>query len=485
MTGEIEENELKDQMELILESLQDNSSKDFSQELKVLDQSAVVYLTKALLYYQRRGDYYFRQRREAILSALRQLGGSAVAHLSQTLIHEDLNSQIRQYIISVLGKIGEPSLETIVYALKNDEDNDVRAEAVKALGEVGEPALDALVYALRNDRETAVRAEAARALGEIGEPALDELAFALRNDEDEYVRTVAISALVEIGEPAVGVLKQVGLEHTDRQTRMQTILALSHLGLPARFALATAIEDYRGDISQSVIKGLSQGDLVAPSWFRFYPSYDTEVKIESSAMAQAVRDELILRTSGRPSSYFNAQITAEALQALITRSPRLIGEIQAQLCDVAYEYDDSRRIRTIAVARILGATDFANLVKAMAHTNEEAADAIMDLLGGNEAVLYFRRKTDASLRAEGARDETSFRRKLYSLLTKHFNEEELKTLCFILDVDYDHLRGEGSAAKVRELIMAAERNGRLKDLVEGAADLRSNVRWPKVPPDMD
>ncbi len=56
---------------------------------------------------------------------------------------------------------------------------------------------------------------------------------------------------------------------------------------------------------------------------------------------------------------------------------------------------------------------------------------------------------------------------LRRILTLLFDEEELRTLCFDLNVDYDSLRGEGKAAKARELVALAERIGQL-DLLEAA-----------------
>jgi len=50
------------------------------------------------------------------------------------------------------------------------------------------------------------------------------------------------------------------------------------------------------------------------------------------------------------------------------------------------------------------------------------------------------------------------------VLTRLFDGEEFQTLCFDLGVDYDSLRGEGKAAKARELVALAERTGRLAEL---------------------
>ena len=53
---------------------------------------------------------------------------------------------------------------------------------------------------------------------------------------------------------------------------------------------------------------------------------------------------------------------------------------------------------------------------------------------------------------------------LRRILSSLFDEEELRDLCFDLDVDYDSLRGEGKAAQARELVALAERRGHLAEL---------------------
>jgi hypothetical protein len=45
-------------------------------------------------------------------------------------------------------------------------------------------------------------------------------------------------------------------------------------------------------------------------------------------------------------------------------------------------------------------------------------------------------------------------------------------------VDYDSVRGEGKPARIRELILALGRDGRLAELVTLAQQLRRHVAWP-------
>jgi tetratricopeptide (TPR) repeat protein/LysM repeat protein len=62
-------------------------------------------------------------------------------------------------------------------------------------------------------------------------------------------------------------------------------------------------------------------------------------------------------------------------------------------------------------------------------------------------------------------------------LTDYFNEDELRTLCFDLGVDYESLSGEGKASKTRELIVHLERHNRIGELLKLVAELRPNVYW--------
>jgi hypothetical protein len=57
------------------------------------------------------------------------------------------------------------------------------------------------------------------------------------------------------------------------------------------------------------------------------------------------------------------------------------------------------------------------------------------------------------------------------LLVEHFGLEDLRTLCFDLNVDYESLPGEGKAGKARELVAYLKRRDRLTEL--GAAIRRT------------
>jgi hypothetical protein len=60
--------------------------------------------------------------------------------------------------------------------------------------------------------------------------------------------------------------------------------------------------------------------------------------------------------------------------------------------------------------------------------------------------------------------------RLYQALVAHFDQEELRTLCFKLGVEYDDLRGEGREAKARELARYVSRRA------GGLDQLRAEIR---------
>ena len=66
---------------------------------------------------------------------------------------------------------------------------------------------------------------------------------------------------------------------------------------------------------------------------------------------------------------------------------------------------------------------------------------------------------------------------LYHKLNKSFNSEELRTICFFLEVDYDNLNGNEKSSKIRELILLCERSGSLKELLTKCQEQRPNEIW--------
>ncbi len=69
---------------------------------------------------------------------------------------------------------------------------------------------------------------------------------------------------------------------------------------------------------------------------------------------------------------------------------------------------------------------------------------------------------------------------LLHLFNEHFNEEELKTFCFYLNVDYENLPAAGKENKARELILYFQRRGQLAKLCEQGKFSRPEIDWPEI-----
>ncbi len=67
------------------------------------------------------------------------------------------------------------------------------------------------------------------------------------------------------------------------------------------------------------------------------------------------------------------------------------------------------------------------------------------------------------------------RQQLFEQVDDAFNEEELKNLCFRLNVEYDSLPATGKTNKARELVAALERNGRIPELTRLIRELRPHL----------
>lgn len=67
--------------------------------------------------------------------------------------------------------------------------------------------------------------------------------------------------------------------------------------------------------------------------------------------------------------------------------------------------------------------------------------------------------------------------RLREVLDDHFNEEELRTLCYDLNVDYDNLPAQGKVNKARELIAYLERHGHIPKLLRMGEQLRPDISW--------
>ncbi|MCA9947043.1 MAG: hypothetical protein KC449_26365, partial [Anaerolineales bacterium] len=73
--------------------------------------------------------------------------------------------------------------------------------------------------------------------------------------------------------------------------------------------------------------------------------------------------------------------------------------------------------------------------------------------------------------------ETINQRKLRQALVEAFNESELQTLCFDLNIDYESLPPGSKPDKVRELIARCVREQRVDELISLCESARPKVAW--------
>ena len=161
-------------------------------------------------------------RREAVIT-LGEMGDErCVEPLARAL--RDGDWQVREVAIEAMGQVGSPAVETLLKLLR---DWEVRKYAIAALGKIrDERVLDPLMLQLRNDE---FKDDAIDALVVLGEPSVEKLIGALR-DKDENVRKCAVLALgrIKSGEaidPLIGMLGD-----KDWFTRLTAAAALESIG---------------------------------------------------------------------------------------------------------------------------------------------------------------------------------------------------------------------------------------------------------------
>jgi hypothetical protein len=59
----------------------------------------------------------------------------------------------------------------------------------------------------------------------------------------------------------------------------------------------------------------------------------------------------------------------------------------------------------------------------------------------------------------------------------YLSKSEIKTVCFILDIHYDHLEGDTLSDKVNDLIFYCRRKGRVAALVHACAEQNPSLHW--------
>jgi HEAT repeat protein len=161
-------------------------------------------------------------RREAVITLGEMADERCVEPLARAL--RDGDWQVREVAIEAMGQVGSPAVEMLLKLLR---DWEVRKYAILALGRIrDERVLDPLMLQLRNDE---FKDDAIQALVELGEPSVEKLIGALR-DKDENVRKSAVLALGRIkSSDAITPLIDM-LSDKDWFTRLTAAAALESIG---------------------------------------------------------------------------------------------------------------------------------------------------------------------------------------------------------------------------------------------------------------
>ena len=71
---------------------------------------------------------------------------------------------------------------------------------------------------------------------------------------------------------------------------------------------------------------------------------------------------------------------------------------------------------------------------------------------------------------------------LHRNLITYFDEDELVTLCFYIEIDlsFNSFSGGTKQAKAREMILYFRRRGRLRELIKICSEERPNISWPNL-----
>lgn len=189
-TVALEEEQVKDEIDIQIDLLSDTDWVVRREAIITLgemgDERCVEPLARGL----RDGDW---QVREVAIEAMGQVGSPAV----DTLLKLLRDWEVRKYAILALGKIrDERVLDPLMLQLRNDEFKD---DAVDALVELGEPSVEKLVGALR-DKDENVRKCAVLALGRIKSSEAIQPLIAMLGDKDWFTRLTAAAALESIGD---------------------------------------------------------------------------------------------------------------------------------------------------------------------------------------------------------------------------------------------------------------------------------------------
>ena len=147
------------------------------------------------------------------------------------------------------------------------------------------------------------------------------------------------------------------------------------------------------------------------------------------------------------------------------------GGCAAPIAGAVHRATDGRRVMGQGQYRPRAGVCAGERESQLARSSFEQGLATLEALASSPAI----QKPAGSPKDKTPRSDLHAR--LRQQLTDHFSEEELRTLCFDLGLDYESLPAQGKAGKARELVAEAARSDRLQELIAQSRSLRPHVAW--------
>ncbi len=327
-----------------------------------------------------------------------------VKGLIKALKYEDRD--IRMVTAIALGEIGDKRAVTPLTQSLKDEEQEVQNEALKALIKIGDPAVNALIIALKDEN---LEEGAKVALIKIGEPASRNLIFKY-NNQNRDTQISYIDIMGEIGdknsvEHLIHILKDIKTHETyDRDILTSTIKALGKIG------------DEKAT------------DIIHDLYFRFCRSqsdkYLTEIFIDVITRVDREGSDFLVQELTSNNSYVREEV-AEALMGM--EYQMVVGPLIQALKD---KNGDIRKRAAEILCRI-GEPAVISLIQSLKDEDRCLRYGAADSLGkiGNERaikpLIHALKDKDSYIRLEAARalDEIGWKSKggqenVYYLIAK-------------------------------------------------------------------
>lgn len=187
----------------------------------------------------------------------------------------------------------------------------------------------------------------------------------------------------------------------------------------------------------------------------------------------------------------------DGYQALKTKIAQMLGpdnKVTAAIADVEEEPEASwardkldSRVKAAGLANQADLLVLANAILNHAGNHTTNSQVVTDSTGvvqiqgnNNQVTITLGQAVAAASAAVKAGVSLDFQQRVHlaQAITQGFNLNELRSLCFDLDLDYENISGETKESKVRELVMYCERRGKLPLLIDGIRKARPNLALP-------